>query len=65
MGFCMVKYLSFHDSSFFGVNITFNVNGKATVCHTPCLFWYVQKKKNHLDWPISTTIIETLAKIES
>jgi hypothetical protein len=35
------------------------------VCHTPCLFWYVQKKKNHLDWPISTTIIETLAKIES
>jgi hypothetical protein len=45
MGFCMVKYLSFHDSSFFGVNITFNVNGKATVCHTPCLFWYVQKKK--------------------
>jgi hypothetical protein len=30
--FCMVKYLSFHNSSF-----ALNVNGKATVWHTPCI----------------------------
>jgi hypothetical protein len=32
--FCMVKYLSFHNSSFC-LKILFNVNGKATVCDTP------------------------------
>jgi len=32
--FCMVKYLSFHNSSF-AFNIHFNVNGKATVWHPP------------------------------
>jgi len=31
----MVKYLSIHSSSFW-VKIPFNVNGKATVWHTPC-----------------------------
>ncbi len=30
--FCMVKYLSFHTSSF-----PLNVNGKATVWRTPCI----------------------------
>jgi hypothetical protein len=38
--FCMVKYLSFHNSSFFCLKILFNVNGKAKVWHTPCLFIY-------------------------
>jgi hypothetical protein len=33
--FCMVKYLNFH--FFFCIKILFNVNGKATVWHTPCL----------------------------
>ncbi len=33
----MVKYLSFHNSSFFCLKILFNVNGKAaTLWHTPC-----------------------------
>jgi hypothetical protein len=32
---CMVKYLSFHNSTFF-LKISFNVNGKVTVWHTPC-----------------------------
>jgi hypothetical protein len=33
-----VKYLSFHNSSSFCLNIIFNVNGKAThpLWHTPC-----------------------------
>ncbi len=31
----MVKYLSFHNSSIC-LKILFNVNGKATVWHTPC-----------------------------
>ncbi len=37
--FCMVKYLSFHNSSFdLRYIYIFNVNGKATVWqHTPCL----------------------------
>jgi len=31
----MMKYLSFHNS-FFCLKILFNVNGKATMWHTPC-----------------------------
>jgi hypothetical protein len=43
--FGMVKYLSFHNSSFC-LQILFHVNGKATVWHTPCFshwmcFWLV------------------------
>jgi hypothetical protein len=35
----MVKYLSFYNSSLFlGLKILFNVNGKARVWHTPCLY---------------------------
>jgi hypothetical protein len=37
--FCMVKYLHFHNSSF-ALRYVFNVNGKATVWHTP-LFKFV------------------------
>jgi hypothetical protein len=43
--FCMVKYLSFHNSSF-SVRYFFNVNGKAKVWHTPCLFWWVHLSIN-------------------
>jgi hypothetical protein len=32
--FCMVKYLSFHNSSF-ALKIMFNVNGEVTLCDTP------------------------------
>jgi hypothetical protein len=32
----MVKYLSFHNSSFALRSFFFNVNGKATVLHIPC-----------------------------
>ncbi len=35
--FCMVKYLNFYDSSF-ALRYFFNVNGKATMWHTPYLF---------------------------
>ncbi len=35
--FCMVEYLSFHNSSFALRYLLFNVNGKAGVWHTPCL----------------------------
>jgi len=34
----MVKYLSFHNSSFFCLKILFNVNGQAMVCDTPLVF---------------------------
>jgi len=39
--FCMVKYLSFRHSSF--ALRYFNVNGKATMWHTPCLFWFFDR----------------------
>jgi hypothetical protein len=35
--FAMVKYVSFHNS-FFCLKIRFNVNGKASMCHTPCFY---------------------------
>jgi hypothetical protein len=38
--FCTMKYLSFHNSSFC-LKILFNVNGKATVWHTPCYIPFV------------------------
>jgi hypothetical protein len=37
--FCMVKYSSFHDSSFC-LKMLFNVNDKATMWHTPCWSTY-------------------------
>jgi len=42
--FCMVKYLSFHNSSFF-LKILVHVNGKATVVvrHTCCEVFEIQK----------------------
>jgi len=60
--FCMVKYLSFHNSnSFFCLKILLIVNGKAAMWHTPCLFFkffrvilgwhYYQKKKR---WRMSS-----------
>ncbi len=41
--FCMVKYLNFHNSSFALRYLLFNVNGKATVWHTPCfiVFYFI------------------------
>jgi hypothetical protein len=36
----MVKYLSFHNSSF-ALKYIFNVNGKAIVWHTPCCYYWV------------------------
>jgi hypothetical protein len=36
--FGMVKYLSFHNSSF-ALRYIFNVNGKATMWHIPCWIW--------------------------
>jgi len=36
--FCMVKYLSFHNSSF-ALRYFYNVNGKATSWHTPCFLF--------------------------
>ncbi len=36
--FCMVKYLSFHNSSSFCLKMPLNLNGKATMWHTPCFF---------------------------
>jgi hypothetical protein len=41
--FCMVIYLSFHNSSF-ALRYFFYVNGKATVWHTPCLFCFLVSK---------------------
>jgi hypothetical protein len=35
--FCMVKYLNFQNSSFC-LKTLLNVNGNATVWHTPCSF---------------------------
>jgi hypothetical protein len=32
--FCLVKYLSFHNSSF-ALRYFLNINGKATMCDTP------------------------------
>jgi len=50
----MVKYLSFHNSSFFCLKILFHVNGKATTqCDTPPLLCAEQKGQN------STTDEET------
>jgi len=37
--FCMVKCLSFHNSCFC-LQILFNVNGKATVWHTPLFIYF-------------------------
>ncbi len=34
--FCMVKYLNFHNSSFFCLKILFNVNGKDPIWHNSC-----------------------------
>jgi hypothetical protein len=34
----MVKYLSFHNSSF-ALKILYNVNGKAMAKHTPCFLF--------------------------
>ncbi len=42
--FCLVKYLNFHNSSFaLRYLLFFNVNGKATVWHTPCfiVFYFI------------------------
>jgi hypothetical protein len=39
--FCMVKYLSFHNSSFY-LKILLNVNGKPIVWHTPCFLFGCQ-----------------------
>jgi hypothetical protein len=43
--FCLLKDLNFHNSSF-AFKILFNVNGKVTVWHTPCL----KKKKKKKRW---------------
>jgi hypothetical protein len=43
----MVKYLSFHNSSF-ALTILFNVNGKAIVQHTPCSFMICFGLRRHV-----------------
>ncbi len=50
----MVKYLSFHNSSF--ALRYFNVNGKATMWHTPCLFWFFDRAI--YSWPIKQGFLE-------
>jgi hypothetical protein len=54
--FCMVKYLSFHNSCF-ALIYFFNVNGKATVWHTPYSFSIFNWFKSFMgDWQIIVQI---------